>query len=252
MWALLTQWVEERKGVGREGCHCPWHCQRTEFILSRYLQSRDRTASVSATRGARCWCDKEDSGWEESGSRYWHLSIGSWDYMSGHVAFWATPLPDHPHIHTFHSSTWHLQRPQNFVTCPQCHPKQALILKQKLPLCDSTSIKRIHQGQPLLKNQTSAQAESWAGRLFPRQPCLPRLWLPDSHPLGRLALPPMSPQVQLQSRLAMDWLAEFSPAYRWPETCTDIQALARNWSLTQKHTDTKSESQSVSPREVLR
>lgn len=91
---------------------------------------------------------------------------------------------------------------QNFVSCPQCHPKQALILKQKLPLCDSTSIKRIHQGQPLLKNQTSAQAESRAGRPFPRQHCLPRLWLPDSHPLGRLALPPMSPRVQLQGRLA--------------------------------------------------
>lgn len=94
---------------------------------------------------------------------------------------------------------------QNFVSCPQCHPKQALILNQKLPLCDSTSIKRIHQGQPLLKNQTSAQAESTAGCLFSRHLCLPRLWLPDSHPLGRLPLPPMSPPSLTIRQTILDW-----------------------------------------------
>lgn len=141
---------------------------------------------MSGIRG----CDKQDLGRGKLPSRHWHVFMGPTMFSDPHPCL-STLCLHHPFQHMAFTET------QSIAPHPQNHPKQALILKQKLPLCDSTSIKRIHQGQPLLQNQTSAQAESSAGRH-----CPPRLWLPDSHPLGRLVLPPMSPQVQLQNSLS--------------------------------------------------
>lgn len=95
-------------------------------------------------------------------------------------------------------------------------PKQDLILKQKLPLCDSTYIKRIHQGQPLLKAQTSARARIPTGRLFTKATTPGGLAVgTGSLSLDRLAPPPGAHGGPV-SRLwewSLSWLPE------WGKSC---------------------------------